>query len=35
MRPAWYRRIHMVIEIVIDLPAFFVVIDFLFAHNRR
>jgi hypothetical protein len=23
MRPAWHRRIHMVIEIVVVLPAFF------------
>jgi hypothetical protein len=25
MCPAWHRRIRMVIEIVVDLPAFFVV----------
>jgi hypothetical protein len=29
MRPALYRRIHMVIEIASDLPAFFVVADLL------
>jgi hypothetical protein len=24
MRPSWHRRIHMVIEIVVNLPVFFV-----------
>jgi hypothetical protein len=35
MRPASYRRIRMVIEIASNFPAFFVVVDFLFAHNCR
>ncbi len=29
MRPAWYRRIRMAIEITSNLPAFFVVADLL------
>jgi hypothetical protein len=31
MRPAWHRRIRMVIEIVVNLPAFFVVLISLLA----
>jgi len=29
-----YRCIAMAIEIASDLPAFFVVVDFVVAHNR-
>ncbi len=35
MHPALYRRIRMVIEIASNFPEFFVIIDFLFAHNCR
>jgi hypothetical protein len=35
MHPGLFRRIRMVIEIASNLPAFFVVIDDLFAYNRR
>jgi hypothetical protein len=34
VRPASYRRIPMAIEIASDLPAFFVVLNFVFAHNH-
>jgi hypothetical protein len=34
MRPALVCRTHMAIDIVSDLPAFFVVISFVVAHNR-
>jgi hypothetical protein len=34
MRPALYRRIHMAINIASNLPAFFVVIDFVVGHNH-
>ena len=33
MRLASHRRIRMTIEIASDLPAFFIVVDSLFAHN--
>jgi hypothetical protein len=33
MRPALYRRIRMAIETASDQRAFFVLVDFLFAHN--
>jgi hypothetical protein len=33
MRPASHRRICMVIEVASNLPAFFVVADYLLAHN--
>jgi hypothetical protein len=33
MRPALYRRICMAVEIAINLPAFFVVVDFVVGHN--
>ena len=33
MCPALHRRIHMAIEIASDSPAFFVVVNLLFAHN--
>ncbi len=29
-----YRRIRMAIKIASDLPAFFVVVDFVVGHNR-
>jgi hypothetical protein len=35
MRPALHRRIRMVIEVASSLPSFFVVADYLFAHNLR
>jgi hypothetical protein len=35
MCPALYHRIRMVIKIASNFPAFFAVVDFLFAHNRR
>jgi hypothetical protein len=34
MCPAWHRRIRMVIEIVVGLPAFFC-IDFIVGHNHK
>ncbi len=34
MHIALYRPGSMVIEIVIDLPAFFVIVDFIVAHNH-
>jgi hypothetical protein len=34
MCPASYRRIHMAIKIASDLPAFFVVVNFIVGHNR-
>jgi hypothetical protein len=34
IRPSLYCLICMATEIVIDLPAFFVITDYLFAHNR-
>jgi hypothetical protein len=34
MRPALYRRIHMAIEIASNLPAFFVVLEFVVGHNH-
>jgi hypothetical protein len=33
MRPALYRRIRMAIDIDSNLPAFFVVVDFVVGHN--
>jgi hypothetical protein len=33
MHPALHRCICMVIEVASNLPAFFVVADYLFAHN--
>jgi hypothetical protein len=33
MRPALHPRIRTVIEVASDLPAFFVVANYLFAHN--
>jgi hypothetical protein len=35
MCPTSYSLIRMVIEIASNLPAFFVDIDYLFAHNLR
>ena len=39
MRPVLYHRIRMVIKIASNLPAFFVIVDFLFLrfghHFRR
>ena len=35
MRPASYRCITMAIEIVVDLPAFFVADDFVVGHNHE
>jgi hypothetical protein len=35
MHPALYRHIFMVIKIASNFPAFFFVIDFLFAHKHR
>jgi hypothetical protein len=35
MHPALHRRIRMVIEVASDSPAFFVIADYLFAHNLR
>jgi hypothetical protein len=35
MHPASYRHIRMVIENTSNFPAFYIVIDFLFAHNCR
>jgi hypothetical protein len=34
MRPASYRWIRMAIEIASNLPAFFVVVDFIVGHNH-
>jgi hypothetical protein len=34
MRHSSYRRIRMAIKIASDLPAFFVVINFIVGHNR-
>jgi hypothetical protein len=34
MRPASYRCIRMAIKIASNLPAFFVVVDFIVGHNR-
>jgi hypothetical protein len=33
MCPTLHRRIHMAIEIASDSPAFFVIVNLLFAHN--
>jgi hypothetical protein len=33
MHPALHHRICMVIEVASNLPAFFIVADYLFAHN--
>jgi hypothetical protein len=33
MHPASYHRIRMVIEIASKFPTFFVVVNYLFAHN--
>jgi len=33
MRPTLHRRIRMAIKFASNLPAFFVVVDLLFAHN--
>jgi hypothetical protein len=33
MHPALHCHIRMVIEVASNLPAFFVVADYLFAHN--
>ncbi len=35
MRVAPYRPSGMVIEIVVNLPAFFVIVDSVVAHNHR
>ncbi len=35
MRLALYRCIAMAIEIVVNLPAFFVVVDFVVGHNHN
>jgi hypothetical protein len=35
IRPVLYRRIRMAIEIARNLPAFFIVIDFIVGHNRN
>jgi hypothetical protein len=35
MRPALYRRIHMVIEITSTFPEFFVVVDSVETNNLR
>jgi len=35
MRPAWYCRIRMAIEIASNSPAFFFIIYFVFANNLR
>jgi hypothetical protein len=34
MRHALYCRIRMAIKIAINLPAFFVVVDFIVGHNH-
>ncbi len=34
MCPALYHRIRMAIKIASNLPAFFVVVDFVVGHNR-
>ncbi len=34
VRPALYHHIRMAIEIASNLPAFFVVVDFIVGHNR-
>jgi hypothetical protein len=34
IRPSLYCLIRMATEIVSDLPAFFVITDYLFAHNH-
>jgi hypothetical protein len=34
MRPALYRRIRMATEIASNLPAFFVIVNFVVTHNR-
>jgi hypothetical protein len=34
MRPALHCRIRMAINFASDLPAFFVVVDFVVCHNR-
>ena len=33
MHPALHRRTYMVIKVASNLPAFFIVADYLFAHN--
>jgi hypothetical protein len=33
MHPASHRRIRMVIEVASNLPAFFIVADYLFVYN--
>ncbi len=35
MRPASHRRIPMVVEIVVNLPAFFCRVDFVVGHNYK
>jgi hypothetical protein len=34
MRPALYHRICMAIKIASNLPAFFVIVDFVAGHNH-
>jgi hypothetical protein len=34
MHPALYRRIRMAIKIASNLPAFFIVVNFIVGHNR-
>jgi hypothetical protein len=34
MHPALYCRICMAIKIASNLPAFFVIVDFIVGHNR-
>jgi hypothetical protein len=35
MRPALFRCIAMAIKIVVDLPAFFCLVDFVVGHNHK
>jgi hypothetical protein len=34
MHPASFRHIYVAIKIASNLPAFFVVVDFIVGHNR-
>jgi hypothetical protein len=35
MHPASHSRIRMVVEIIVDLPAFFCRVDFVVGHNYK
>jgi hypothetical protein len=35
LRPALYRCIAIAIEIVVDLPAFFCLVNFVVGHNHK